>query len=193
MTHLNAIKGKTKYSEINSGKNYRNLSSRNFLVSAALILIISHFLGGISSLFKIIHWPFYFSVKMTEYGNFHPECMFLPRNKQTNKQLNWLPNLVHGKELAFMNILSLHCHLTSPPTPLFTSCWTCFSKIPVSYNTNSLTLFLLMTCSKLWHKTTSSNLFQSLRHPIQRKENEVRDQRVIIIGTIKMSMISFTP
>jgi len=40
MTHLNAIKRKAKYTEISNGKNYRNLSSRNFLVSADLILFI---------------------------------------------------------------------------------------------------------------------------------------------------------
>jgi len=91
-----------------------------------------------------------------------------------------------------VNILSLHCHLTSPPTQLIMSCWTYFSKIRISYNTNTLMLFPRTTCSKLWHKTTASNLFLFWRHPIQRKENEGEDQRVIIIGTIKMSMISFT-
>ena len=82
-------------------------------------------------------------------------------------------------------------NLTSPPTQLIMSCWTYFSKIRISYNTNCLTLFLLMTCSKLWHKTTASNLFLFWRHPI-RKGNEAKDQRVIVIGTIKMSMVRFT-
>ena len=119
--------------------------------------------------------------------------MFLHRNKQTNKQFDWLTNRVHGKEQHSWS--SSAFTVTWPTHPLN---WP-WAVEPISPRFVLVAIpvpsrFFSSLCNpNFWQKTTSSNLFLHLRRHIKRKENEWKDQRFIHIETLLTSAISFKP